>query len=71
MKKAKKVKMWKGTVHNWGWDAPRSFYFPTKEEAEAFCDRYPAADKVVSVYVPADQEKELLMDTWYSQACPW
>ena len=39
-------KLWKVKVNNWGWDAPRTIYTESREEAEALYNKYPAADKV-------------------------
>ena len=39
-------KLYKVTVNNYGWDAPKILYFYTKEEAQAAHDKYPAADTV-------------------------
>ena len=39
-------KLWKVTVNDLGWDHPQTEYFETKEEAEAYADKFPASDKV-------------------------
>lgn len=41
-----KIKLWKVTVNNWGWDAPRTLYFKSREEAVEARAKYPAADNV-------------------------
>ena len=41
-----KIKLWKVTVNNWGWDAPKTLYFKNREDAAAAHDKYPAADNV-------------------------
>lgn len=40
------MKLWKTTVNNWGWDAPKTLYFASREDAEKAYRRYPAADRV-------------------------
>ena len=39
-------KLWKVTVNNWGWNAPKTLYFATKEEAQKMAKTYPAHDDI-------------------------
>ena len=40
------MKLWKVTVNNWTWDAPRTYYAPSRAEAERIAGNFPAADRI-------------------------
>lgn len=60
----KKIKLWKVQVNNWGWDAPRTFFFSSREEAVAFSDQFPAADGVeyAGLYTETNAKRMLGVD---------
>lgn len=41
-----KIKLWKVTVNDWGWDSPRTFYCRSKEQAREIQKEYPASDDI-------------------------
>lgn len=60
----KKVKLWKVTVNNWGWDTPRTYYFQTREEAQQAYDSAPAADPVQYAGLFTEENAQRLCGNW-------
>lgn len=55
-------KLWKVTVNNWGWDAPKTKYFESRKDAEECAKQYPASDRVLYAGMFTDQNADVL--TW-------
>ena len=55
------MKLWEVTVNQWGWDRPKTFYAPSRADAQKIADKYPASDPVKYAGNYSDDKAQWLM----------